>query len=61
MASAPEGLGTEWPDVLFFIVDKLKVSEGGIDGITLIEVLSQASVLKYTHSSPHVYRVEYIT
>ncbi len=47
----------------------LKVSEGGIDGITLIEGLSlahapllQFSSLKYTHTAvQQSYRVEHLT
>ncbi len=57
--------------------NNLKVYEGGIGGISLIEVLSlslarmlhffsshtardQFSVLKYTHSSPNVYRESHV-
>ncbi len=66
MASAPEGLGIGWPDIPFFPGSHNLLS---INLSTLSRTLStssvsardQFSVLKYTHSSPNVYRVEYLT
>ncbi len=49
-------------DINFFFL--FFFCEGGIGGIALTEVLSLAHssqlALKYTHSSPNVYRVEYL-